>query len=247
MVKRHDDIDFASGAYVFPGGKATEDDYRDEWDDLCDGAFEGETRTARIAAARETFEEAGILLARHRRNRGEGGSLIDDTLSRHLSPHRAPIDRGQESFLELIRANDLVLALDQMIHFGHWITPEMIPKRFDTHFYLVPAPANQTAEQDGRETTEAIWAHPQSILNREARSEATVIFPTRMNLGKLAEAQTAADAIKRFSAESVVTVLPQITKDEDGQPCLRIPEQAGYIQVTEPLKKVQKDVGPKTG
>ncbi|MEM1087807.1 MAG: NUDIX domain-containing protein [Pseudomonadota bacterium] len=243
MVKRHYEIDFASGALVFPGGKANKEDESADWAELCDGEYDGLERAARICALREAFEEAGILLARPASARGEGASLIGQDIATKLDPFRAAVDRGEQSFIELIRDHNLVLALDTLVHFGHWITPDMMPKRFDTHFYLAPTPPDQRAVQDGRETTEAVWLGAQEALDMEAADKATIIFPTRMNLGKLAEVDSVDAAIERFSSETVVTVLPVVGTDENGSPCLHIPIEAGYLQFMEPLGKVKKGVG----
>jgi len=243
MVKRHYEIDFASGALVFPGGKANAEDESDDWTMLCDGGFDGMERAARICAVREAYEEAGIILARPASKRGKGGDLVGADVAAKLDPFRADVDRGKKSFVALIRDHDLVLALDTLVHFGHWITPDMMPKRFDTHFYLAPTPPYQIAEQDGRETTEAVWLGAQEALDMELAGSATIIFPTRMNLGKLAEVESVDAAMTRFASEPVVTVLPVIGQDEDGSPCLHIPAEAGYVQVTEPLGKVKKGVG----
>ena len=238
MVKRHYEIDFASGAYVFPGGKANDEDADPAWGAICDGDFSGEEQAARISAVREAFEESGIILARPETDRGPSGALVGAPVADALAPLRGAVDRREKSFLELIKENQLVLALDTLVHFGHWITPTMMPKRFDTHFYLAATPPGQVAEQDGRETTEAVWVGPQEALDLEAADKATIIFPTRMNLGKLAETATTEAALSRFANEAVVTVLPVIGKDEDGSPCLHIPKEAGYIQSTEPLQRV---------
>ncbi len=247
LVKRHYEIDFAAGALVFPGGKANEEDSSEAWVELCDGRFEVIERAARISAVREAYEEAGIILARHKDGRGIGAPLVGRDMATALDPMRAAVDRREASFLQLIEAHDLVLALDTLVHFGHWITPTIMPKRFDTHFYLAPTPPDQVAENDGRETTEAVWLGAQQALDMEAAGEATIIFPTRMNLGKLAEVASVEAAVARFSRETVVTVLPHIGKDGDGNPCLHIPAEAGYLQVTEGLGKVEKDVGMKPG
>ncbi|MGB0505687.1 MAG: hypothetical protein ACPGGK_05780, partial [Pikeienuella sp.] len=129
-------------------------------------------------------------------------------------------------------------ALDRLVHFGHWITPPMMPKRFDTHFYIASTPSDQTAEQDGRETTEAMWITPQDALEAEAAGTATIVFPTRLNIKRLTLAQTADDAMSKFSRMSVPTVMPELFKDESGSPCLRIPEVEGYGLTVEPLGKL---------
>ncbi|MEL7547220.1 MAG: NUDIX domain-containing protein [Pseudomonadota bacterium] len=243
MVKRHYEIDFAAGALVFPGGKAHEEDESQAWDDLVDGEYETKDRTARIAALREAYEEAGIVLARHVSNRGTGQPLVGRDVAEALDPMREAVDKREASFLDLIKQHDLVLALDTMVHYGHWITPTMMPKRFDTHFYLAPTPPNQIAVNDGRETTEAVWLGPQQALDMEAKEECTIIFPTRMNLGKLASASKTIDAVDQFGGVPVVTVLPIVGKDDDGNPCLHIPAEAGYPQTIEPLGKVASGVG----
>lgn len=239
MVKRHYEIDFASGALVFPGGKANDEDSAPEWQDWTDGDFTDHEQAARISAIREAYEEAGIILARPKGQRGSGAALVGPDIAAKLHPSRGAVDRRETSFLELIKQHDLVLALDALVHFGHWITPTMMPKRFDTHFYLAATPPGQIAEQDGRETTEAIWLGGQQALDMEEAGTATIIFPTRMNLGKLAETKSVEEALTRFGNEPVVTVLPVIGQDEDGTPCLHIPKAAGYIQHTEPLKRVE--------
>lgn len=239
MVKRHYQIDFAAGALVFPGGKSSDDDTQSEWDAFTDGDFGPVQQEARIAAIREAFEESGVLLARHKSNRGVNGAIIGADFAEALAPMRQAVDRREQSFLELIREHELVLALDQLIYFGHWITPPIMPKRFDTHFYLAKAPSDQLASHDGRETTDAVWIDPSEALKQAETGEATIIFPTRMNLGKLARASSADAALKKFGSTPVVTVLPEIGKDDQGRPCLHIPAEADYDQTIELLENIK--------
>lgn len=242
MVKRHYEIDFASGALVFPGGKAHDEDTDAAWDEFVDGNFDGDARAARIAAIREAFEESGILLARQKTARGIGATLISAAEVEPVEHLRGPIDRREESFLAMIRANDFVLALDCLMHFAHWVTPVMMPKRFDTHFFLAPAPPDQVASHDGRETTDTVWINPGAALDQAASGKAKIIFPTRMVTGKLAEAISVDDAKTKFENMKVVTVEPQLDKDDDGKPVLRIPAEAGYAATVEPLERLRKDV-----
>lgn len=240
MVERHYQIDFASGALVFPGGKANDEDELDDWSDCVDGDFTDMQRAARICAVREAFEESGILLARSNEARGVGAKLIGADIADRLAPLRGAVDRREESFLGLMKSNGLVLALDTLIHFGHWITPNMMPKRFDTHFYLAPTPDEQIATHDGRETTDARWLNPSKALGLAAKGDATIIFPTRMNLEKLKMAQTVLAAHELFGETDVITVEPELGKSPEGQPCLFIPEEAGYGQTMELLDKVMR-------
>lgn len=239
MVKRHHQIDFVAGALVFPGGKATDEDSSAAWDPYTDGDFGPVQQDARIAAVREAFEESGILLARKSDDRGPDAPLVGPEVADKLQHLRSGIDKGDISFLETVRDNDLVLALDSLIHFGHWVTPKMMPKRFDTHFYIAPAPPNQIAAHDGRETTDSIWITAQDAIDMGEKGEANVIFPTRMNLIKLARAKSVTDAVQRFTTEDVVTVEPVAGKSDAGEPCLFIPEEAGYGQTMEPLSRVK--------
>lgn len=245
MVKRHYEIDFASGALVFPGGKANDEDADPAWADLSDCDFTGDQLTSRIAAVREAFEESGILLARRSVARGAGNPLIGSDIVETLAHLRGPIDRREASFLEMVRENNLILALDTLIHCAHWITPVMMPKRFDTHFYLAPAPVEQVASHDGRETTDTVWINPNTALEKAEAGEATIIFPTRMVLGQLGEASSVKTAQDKFTNLQVVTVEPQIGKDDEGKPVLRIPAEAGYMTTIEPLERASKQAGAK--
>lgn len=236
MVKRHYQIDFASGALVFPGGKAREEDSSDEWNAYVSGEFEGANRAARIAAIREAFEESGILIAM--KDSCSHTYLENSTLAK-LDPLRSAVDREEESFLKLIAEHELRLPLRHLVHFGHWVTPVMMPKRFDTHFYIAETPPEQIPVHDGRETTDAVWLNPSVALEMEASKEATIIFPTRMNLKKLAQAKNVAQAMELFADKEVVTVEPRVSKDEHGRPCLKIPEEAGYGQTIELLENVK--------
>lgn len=238
MVKRHYQIDFAAGALVFPGGKAAAADASPDWDDWTDGDYGPVQQDARIAAIREAYEESGLLLARRRAVRGPGAPLVGADIADLLAPHRSAVDRGEMSFLTLMKEHDLVLALDSLVHFGHWVTPVMMPKRFDTHFYLAPAPLWQIAAHDGRETTDAVWLSADEALLQELDGKATIIFPTRMNLKKLTRATSVDQAVGLFASEPVVSVLPKAGKSPDGEPCLYIPEEAGYGQTMELLSRV---------
>ena len=245
MVKRHYEIDFAAGALVFPGGKASEDDFSPVWDRRFLGNAEGEQRAAQIAAIRELYEEAGIILARPETACGVGEPLVGKEVADTLAPFRSAVDRGEQSFAALCTEHGLVLAGDVLVHFGHWITPTFMPKRFDTHFYLAALPEGQVAEQDGREATEAVWLGPQEALEQERAGACTIIFPTRMNLGRLALTNSVAGALDRFAGEEVTTVLPRVDKSDSAGPHLIIPDVEGYGQTREPIARVANVVKKK--
>jgi 8-oxo-dGTP pyrophosphatase MutT (NUDIX family) len=196
MVVRHHQIDFASGALVFPGGRVEPADAVIAGGDD-HGAF-------RVAAVRETWEECGVLLAR---------------------PGAARAAEGD--FAAMLAARALVPDIEALAHFAHWITPIPVPKRFDTHFFLAAAPADQDALHDGQETVDSVWIRPRDALAAAEDGSRKVVFPTRMNLLKLARHDSVADAFAAARATPVVTVLPEMRVAPEGR-ILRIPAAAGY-------------------
>jgi 8-oxo-dGTP pyrophosphatase MutT (NUDIX family) len=227
MVVRHHQIDFASGAIVFPGGKVDAGDGSDDWSELAATAPATPATPGRaffVAAGRETFEEAGLVLARRR------GSveLVDAaTADRLVDAHRARLLEGETSFAEILRAESLTLALDLMVPFAHWVTPEPMPKRFDTHFFLVAAPVSQLGAHDGGESVEGLWIAPRQALAEAEAGRRTLVFATRMNLAKLARHATVADAVAATRARPVVTVVPKVKRTPEGR-WLQIPAEADY-------------------
>jgi hypothetical protein len=136
-----------------------------------------------------------------------------------------------------VRELDARLDLGALTVFARWITPSMMPKRFDTWFYAVKAPDDQLAACDGRETVDAEWIAPSEVLRLAQAGERKVIFPTRMNLQLLAEAGSADDAVARAAARTLVTVEPQLMAREAGR-VLVLPPDAGYGAVEEPIENV---------
>ena len=229
MVQRHHQIEFASGALVFPGGKTHEGDHDPAWAQACVGwdAVEPEQRPLRIAAVREVFEEAGLLL---------GATRALDPAACELSARQA-VDRGELPFLKVVQDLGEKVDLTALTPFARWITPPLTPKRYDTWFYVARAPADQLALCDGRETVDAVWIAPAEAVRMALSGERKVVFPTRMNLQLLAEASDAQDAITRAKARRLVTVEPQVQARPDGR-VLVLPTDAGYGEVAEPLSRV---------
>ncbi len=231
MVKRHHQIDFASGALVFPGGKVFEGDSHAALENLTDGVSDWSTdmRALGAAAIREVFEESGILLARE-----EGSKeLVSAERAAALEHYRAPLDKREIELAAMLHKEKLRLACDQLTHFAHWITPEMMPKRFDTHFFIAAVPQGHLGRHDGRESVDSIWIRPQDAI--ADRKKWTVIFPTKLNLMKLAESKTVAEAIAAARARPPVPVLPWTEPGPDGM-VLRIRDDAGYKQTSALLK-----------
>ncbi|MGB0997409.1 MAG: NUDIX hydrolase [Pseudomonadales bacterium] len=224
MVVRHHQIDFASGALVFPGGKADPQDFEDALIPFLYGhSDDSDQRAAQVSAIREAFEECGILLAR------ELGSkdIISGERLATLQTFREPMNKGEISLLDFLQQQQLQLACDELTHFAHWITPPMMPKRFDTHFYLATAPADHIALHDGYESVDSVWIEPMEAVNEANSGKRTIIFPTLRNLEKLAEAKTVSEALSNANNSNIVPVLPWTEKRDDGN-YLCIPVEAGY-------------------
>jgi 8-oxo-dGTP pyrophosphatase MutT (NUDIX family) len=236
MVERHHQIDFATGALVFPGGQVDAADADEALADRCTGgaALGHEARVLRVAAIRETFEESGVLLARRR---GSAALVDAGTLRGIEARHRAALHAGQRTLAEIAAAEDLELACDLLVPFAHWITPVFMPKRFDTWFFLVAAPADQAALHDGHESVDSAWLTPAEAEAARSARRRTIIFPTLLNVRKLGRAKTVADAIANARSQPIVTVLPRV-EQRGGTPTMVLPADAGYDVVEAPLAEV---------
>ncbi len=224
MVVRHHQIDFASGALVFPGGKADPEDFDAALIPHLDGAADAEDmRAIQVSAIREAFEECGILLAREEGSR----ELVRGERLAELEDFRRSLHQGEVSILKFVQEQKLRLACDRLVHFAHWVTPEMMPKRFDTHFFLAEAPVDHLAVHDGHESVDSVWIRPADVLEQAARGERTVIFPTLRNVEKLGTFMTVAEALEAAAGAEVVRVLPWTERRDDGT-WLCIPPEAGY-------------------
>jgi len=215
MVVRHADQDFSS-AMVFPGGLVDLADSDPAWLPHITGAdgLSDLERALRIAAMRETFEETGLFLGR-----GRDGQWLDTV-------------EAAGSFLDTVARAGAVLDLGQLVHFGHWITPELALRRYDTHFFLAAAPGGQIACCDGREAVEAVWLEPTVVLQQAQTGQRDLPFPTRLNVRRLAGSDTLADAMAKAAERTVFTVLPHMERRPGGVR-VTIPEEAGYDETEE--------------
>jgi 8-oxo-dGTP pyrophosphatase MutT (NUDIX family) len=216
MVTRHQKSSFLAGALVFPGGGVEPGDS----DPRHAAGGAGEDLAYRIAAIREVFEETGMLLARRR---GDAELLGPAALAPIEARHRDRLNRRETGFAELMDAEDLVAAPALLVPFAHWITPAILPKRFDTRFYAVRAPAGQLGLHDDRELTGSRWIRPQDALAEAAQKRVRIVFATRLNLEVLAQSATVEAALAAARTRPGVVVLPVVA---DG--IIRIPVEAGY-------------------
>lgn len=227
MLERHEGANMAfSGALVFPGGKVDKADSQSAWTNHAPATPAVPDRPFWIAAIRETFEEAGLLLAR-----SQGGGPLLDAKSAHKiveADRKSRVGGLEMPFVDLVAAHRLTLAVDQMIHFGHWITPAWAPRRFDTHFFLVAAPVKQQGLFDEGESREGLWIKPAEAVAQAVAGKRTLVPVTRFSLDLLASWPTVAHAVEAARQRPVVTVMPKMEKRPDGR-VLRIPAEAGYL------------------
>jgi len=241
LLRRHGRSGVLPDMYVFPGGRVEE---RDRAREGCFGALGAdrvrelaatvapETAPAYLVAAiRETFEEAGILLARPRGT----GELLPPGHAHELSARRLEVQSGALDFLELMQSEGLELAADLFSPHAHWITPEVVPQRFDTLFFAAIAPGDQAAAHDGVESTEHVWIRPEDALAEAGRGERRMIFPTLCNLDSLSGFASAAQALEASRARPVLPILPTVI-ERDGRRCLVIPPEAGYRTLEDTLE-----------
>ncbi len=233
MVKRHHQIDFASGALVFPGGKLDSHDNDPALRDHADGADKlDDLRLSLIACAvREGFEESGILLAR----KPGSNAYIDAAASSALASWRPRLNNSEVGLAEFLTREKLRLACDALIPFAHWVTPVFMPKRFDTFFYLAATPEGQLGRHDGSESVDSVWVNPNEAIEDKRW---TIIFPTKLNLVKLGQSKTVAEAIARAKTDRIVTVEPKVIS-KHGKQLLTIPPDAGYGVIEEPMSAVR--------
>jgi 8-oxo-dGTP pyrophosphatase MutT (NUDIX family) len=234
MVRRVIQSDFMPDVYVFPGGSVSADDRAAELaQDVCMpvmpvalAAADPEARTilgsgVRAAAIRELFEEAGVLLAY--RN-GEILAINEEDVPR-FAAYRQAFNQRRGSLVELARVENLRLATDHLGYFAHWITPEGMPKRFDTHFFITTAPAEQEAAYDKLETSEGLWIAPAEALARCEQGTFPLVFATIHQLRDLAAFSSVKQALESTTTRHVATHMPVLVR-ENGVTRVYLPEDA---------------------
>ena len=197
MLKRSPSAAFVANAYVFPGGGLDAADHKAL--DRVRGLTETEANRLLgvdsgglaywVAAVRECFEEAGILLAVD-----ESGAPIDPTRADALSVHREEVNAGTLAFGELLERERLLIHAQDITYFSHWITAPGRPRRFTARFFVARSPLDQHGSHDDSETVASEWVRPQVALERCSRGEIELIHPTRISLADLAPFATAAEA-----------------------------------------------------
>lgn len=225
MVKRAANMAFAAGAMVFPGGRIDPDDHlvahRHGYAEMDpDGA-------ARVAALRETLEETGLAVGWPGLAETEVDAVRKALLSEHL-------------LSEILAERGDRLALDALVPFAHWCPNFNEARTFDTRFFAVEAPAHGhelTVEE--AEHSHIFWASARDTMAMADRGEVLVIFPTRRNLEKLAQANDFNAFSAHAGAHPIDLVTPWI-EDRDGKPHLCIPDHLGYPITSEFFERIRR-------
>jgi 8-oxo-dGTP pyrophosphatase MutT (NUDIX family) len=240
MVRRNLQSDFVGGAFVFPGGAVDLADGGAEAESVCRGRSDAEASILLgvdsgglaywMAALRETFEEAGLLLA----ERPGGPALLagDPEEEARFVAERARVNAGTRRFLDVCRDEHLQLLVGEVHYFAHWITPLGAPRRYDTRFFVAAAPEGQQAAHDAGETIAETWISPRRALEGHRKGAFEIIFPTIRNLQAISRFATSGALLEAAEAasSSVPTIEPRVLSDGNGVRIV-LPGDEGYDDV----------------
>lgn len=231
MMERHADTVFAGGMWVFPGGAVDHQDEAHYYDRIATHRTDEDASRLMelpagglayyMAAIRETFEEAGILLALHRED--ESPLQIGDNTAR-FDAYRDQLNAQQIDLKSILEAENLLADVGQMHYVARWITPLGSPRRFDARFFIARIPSEQVPLHDDGELVNSDWFAPADILARHEAGDMTLMTPTlRMvrNLAAFDYADQVIEAVEKNPVDQQVRVHPE-TRD------LIMPGESGY-------------------
>jgi 8-oxo-dGTP pyrophosphatase MutT (NUDIX family) len=230
VLQRTVNASFAAGMFVFPGGRVDEADGAAEIESYCIGLDDAAASAALgiehgglaywVAAVRECFEEAGVLLARRR----DGGPPDVP------GAERRAVHAGELSLADVCRRHDLVLELSELRYVAHWVTPIGEQRRFDTRFFLAAAPPGQDGQHDDAELVDSRWVRPADALARADAGELLMLPPTLANLRVLSAFDDVAAALAAADAAGPPEcVRPRLRRDETGRVVgIALPGDADY-------------------
>lgn len=237
MVRRNEGTAFMAGAYVFPGGRVDAADHGVADAGWCDGIDQAgraiadlqarESLAYHVAAARELFEEAGVLLARQAA--GAFVSLADPHEHDRFKHYRHDVHSGGRALRHLLEKEQLRLALDTLAPYAHWVTPPLDTRRFDTRFFVTRVPPHQTPAHDEGETIHSVWITPAAAVAAAARREIVVPPPTWVTLDELARYQSVDEAVNAARGRPMLRREPGMGKHE-GRRMLVMPDDTASTE-----------------
>ncbi|MEV3872293.1 NUDIX hydrolase [Streptomyces sp. LE64] len=219
LLRRRTSMAFAGGAYAYPGGGVDDRDHdralrwagppRAWWASRL-GVDEATAQAIVCAAVRETFEEAGVLLA------GPGpDTVVADTTGAAWEAERAALVARETSFAAFLDRHGLVLRADLLGAWARWITPEFEPRRYDTWFFVAVLPAGQRTRAVSTEADRTVWTAPARAAAGYDRGELTMMPPTIATLRRLAGFRTAGAALAAAPAQDLAPVLARARLEGD--------------------------------
>ncbi|OIJ69686.1 NUDIX hydrolase [Streptomyces mangrovisoli] len=211
MLRRRASMAFAGGAYAYPGGGVDprDDDHQVRWAGPTRawwakrlGVDETGAQAIVCAAVRETYEEAGVLLA------GESAdSVVGDTTGEDWEADRAALVARELSFAGFLERRGLVLRSDLLGAWTRWITPEFEARRYDTFFFVAALPEGQRTRNASTEADRTVWIRPGQAAGGYDSGELTMMPPTIATLRQLLPYATAAEALDAAPARDLTPVL----------------------------------------
>ncbi|MDX3841083.1 NUDIX hydrolase [Streptomyces europaeiscabiei] len=219
MLRRRASMAFAGGAYAYPGGGVDprDDDHQIRWAGPTRawwasrlGVDETGAQAIICAAVRETYEEAGVLLA------GPGSdTVVGDTTGDDWEADRAAVAARELSFAEFLERRGLVLRSDLLGAWARWITPEFEARRYDTWFFVAALPKGQRTRNASTEADRTVWIRPRDAADGYDKGELLMMPPTIATLRRLARYDTAAAALAAAPARDLTPVLAQARLEGD--------------------------------
>ncbi len=221
LMRRNASMAFAAGMYVYPGGAVETSDStvrlagHVDLAELGDRMFTEDPAALLAAAARETFEECGVLLA----VTADGGRVVWDD---DLDVERAALAASEIEFADLLARRGLVVDDSALIPFAHWVTPAVEDRRFDTRFFVTSLPEGQEARHLGGEADRVAWWRPSAALAESAAGHLPLLTPTVAALEMLAEHTDVASALAAAALAEFAPLLPQPYVGADGEIAWRL-------------------------
>lgn len=220
LLRRVDQMAFAGGFCVFPGGGVDPRDFdhevawagpgADEWAALL-GTSEVHARALVCAAVRETFEESGVLLAGPTTD-----SVVADTTGDGWEDDRRALEARELSLTDVLAGRHLVLRSDLLRWWGSWITPVFEPRRYDTRFFVAALPEGQVTRDVSSESDRVLWLPVRDVVRQVREGVIAMLPPTYATCLELYEPLTVQAALDSAQARDRSPILPEMQVDDDG-------------------------------